>query len=120
MFHQIVTAKDQWRQGNPVLESRAVVRSVFAVYHENNREGQLALLELMERLRIGLLRRGVLEKQFKLEYEAGLEYLIYPENIPPFYAGEMVSVWELPPVEREVMYGSEGYSNIKSTGSWSF
>lgn len=116
VFHQIITAKDQWIPGQPRPDSRATVRSVAAVYHQNNQEGQLALLELFERIRIALLTKGVIGKQFRLDYKAGVEYLIYPDNIPPFYAGEMITVWKLPPVEREVIYGKQGYSNIRSSG----
>lgn len=116
VFHQVITAKDQWTPGQPRPESQTTVRSVAAVYHENNQEGQMALLELFERMRVALLTKGVIGKQFRLDYEAGVEYLIYPDNIPPFYAGEMVTVWKLPPVEREVIYGKQGYSNIRKGG----
>ncbi len=116
VFHQIITARDWHPEGRPYPSSQAVVRSVFAVYHENNQEGQLALLGLMERLRIALLRQVVVGKQFKLDVKEGVEYLIYPDNIPPFYAGEMISTWILHPVEREVTYGKQGYSNIRKVG----
>ncbi len=116
IFHQIITARDQWSPGQSRPDSGATVRSVAAIYHENNQEGQLALLELFERIRIALLKRGVIGRQFRLDYKAGIEYLIYPDNIPPFYAGEMVTIWKLPPVEREVNYGKQGYSNIKQNG----
>ena len=82
----------------------------------NNQEGQLALLGLFERIRIALLTKGVIGRQLRLDYEAGIEYLIYSDNIPPFYAGEMISTWKLLPVEREVNYGKQGYSNIRKVG----
>ena len=116
MFHQIVTARDQWIPGQSRPDSQATVRTVAAVYNENNQEGQLALLELFERMRIALLKKGVIGRQFRLNYEAGVEYLIYPDNIPPFYAGEMLTTWLLPSVKLEVTYGKQGYSNIRSTG----
>ena len=97
IFHQIITARDQWSPGQ-------------------SRPDSGALLELFERIRIALLKRGVIGRQFRLDYKAGIEYLIYPDNIPPFYAGEMVTIWKLPPVEREVNYGKQGYSNIKQNG----
>lgn len=100
IIHQIITARDVQPAGQPT-SSQAVVRSVFSVYHEDGSEGPLALLECMERLRVAMLRQIVVG-QFTLDKEAGIEYLIYPDNIPPFYAGEMVSTWILPPVEREV------------------
>lgn len=114
VFHQIITAKDWWeREPHPQMKSQAQIRSVFAVYHENSQEGPLALLEFMERMRIGLLEQIVVGGQFKLDIEVGIEYLIYPENIYPFYAGEMISTWILPAVKREVTYGKQGYSNIQ-------
>jgi hypothetical protein len=120
MIHQIFTAKDQWQDAQPGqkagIVSMATVRSIFAVYHENSQEGQLALLEMFERVRIALLRQGVIGKQFRLDIRAGIEYLVYLDNIYPFYAGEMVTVWKLPPVEREVLYGKQGYSNIRKVG----
>lgn len=114
VFHQVITAKDWWEpEPHPQMKSQAQVRSVFAVYHENSQEGQLALLGFMERLRITMLKQIVVGRQFKLDVKAGVEYLIYPENIYPFYAGEMISTWILPPVEREVPYGKQGYSNVQ-------
>ena len=116
VFYQVITARDQWTPGASRPDSQATVRSVAAVYHQDNKEGQLAILELFERMRVALLKQGVIGGQFKLDYSAGIEYLIYPENIPPFYAGEMITVWKLPLVEREVKYGKQGYSNIKQSG----
>ena len=60
------------------------------------------LVNLMERLRISLLRKVVIGGQFQLDLEAGLETLIYPDDTAPYYAGEMISTWKLPSVEREV------------------
>lgn len=120
MIHQIFTAKDWWQDAQPGQKaewvSRAEVRSIFAVYHENSQEGQLALLEMFERVRIALLKQGVIGRQFRLDVRAGIEYLVYPDNIYPFYAGEMISTWRLPTVEREVNYGKQGYSNIRGGG----
>ena len=74
-------------------------------------------MEMFERVRIALLKQGVIGRQFRLDVRAGIEYLVYPDNIYPFYAGEMVSTWKLPTVEREVNYGNQGYSNIQTGGS---
>lgn len=61
------------------------------------------LLNLMERLRIYLLKKVVIGKKYQLDLESGLETLIYPGDSAPYYVGEMISTWEMPPVEREVM-----------------
>ncbi len=112
VIHQIITAKDVWPAGQQP-ESHSVVRSVFGVYHPNSQEGLLALLGVMERMRLALWRQRVIGKQFKLDITQGLNYLIYEKQFPPYYAGEMLSTWKLPPIESEVKYGKQGYSNIQ-------
>ncbi len=102
IIHQIVTGKDQQRHGDKA-KSGTVVRSVFCVYNEDEQEGALMLLNLMERLRISLLKTVVIGNQFELDLDAGLETMIYPDDTAPYYAGEMISTWKLPAVEREVM-----------------
>ena len=81
--------------------------------HHDEQEGGLALLNLMERLRIALLEQRSIGKQFRLDLEAGLESLVYPEDTAPYYAGEMISVWKLPVIERKAPYGKEGNDNVK-------
>ena len=60
------------------------------------------LLNLMERLRIRLLRQVVIGRRYRLDLEAGLETFIYPDDTAPYFGGEMTSTWHVPGVEREV------------------
>ena len=85
VLHQIITGMDQQPQGQRVTSS-----------------GGLMLLNLMERIRVALLRQVVIGEQFTLDLEAGLEVLVYPDDTAPYFVGEMISTWILPPVEREV------------------
>lgn len=101
IIHQLITTKDQQEKGQRP-KSTAQVRSIFCVYSSNEEEGALALLNLMERLRIDLLRKCVLADRYELDLETGMEGLIYPNDSAPYYMGEMVSMWKLPAVEREV------------------
>jgi len=101
IIHQLITGKDEQPLGKNV-SSLAVVRSIFCVYNDDEEEGCLMLLNLMESFRISLLKRVVIGNQFVLDLEAGLESLIYPDDTAPYYAGEMVSTWKLPAVQREV------------------
>jgi len=101
IIHQIITGRDTQTSGKPVSAS-VTVRSIFCVYNDNEEEGGLMLLNLMERLRIALLERVVIGDRFQLDLEAGLECLIYPDDTAPYYAGEMSSTWILPAVRREV------------------
>lgn len=102
ILHKVVTGKDQQPQGEQD-ESRTTIRTIFAVYHPDEQDGGLALLDLMERLRIHLLKKIVIGGCFELDKEVGMEALVYQDpDTAPYYAGEMVSTWKLPVVEREV------------------
>lgn len=101
ILHQIITGKDVQPSGE-LEQSSATVRTIFCVYSSDEQEGGLMLLNLMERLRISLLEQVVIGKQFQLDLEAGLESLVYPEDTAPYFAGEMVSTWKLPAIERKV------------------
>ncbi len=113
--HEVVTSKDVAVQnpgGGKFIQSTTVIRTCFCVYHPDEQEGKLALLTLMERIRIALLEEVVIGKQFKLDLDAGVDTLIYPGNpnqtaVSPFYLGEMITTWKLPAVERKVPNGKE-------------
>ncbi len=104
ILHQVVTGKDSQTSGHALPDAVAVVRTVFCVYHEDCQEGALALLNLMEQLRIALLEQAVLGGQFVLDLKTGVEMLAYPDDgessIAPYYLGEMVTTWKIPPVKR--------------------
>lgn len=99
ILHQFINGKDIQPPGQQV-DRTAVVRSIFCVYNLNEQEGGLALLTLMDRLNISLLERPIVGAQFLLDLEAGVETLAYPEPTAPYYSGEMITVWKLPPVRR--------------------
>lgn len=101
ILHQIVTTANVQPEGRR-MESRATVRSVFCAYDENAEMGGLALLNMMERLRIALLRQPVIGRRFCLDRQEGLDTLIYPDDTAPYFIGEMVSVWWMPEVNEEV------------------
>ena len=101
ILHQIITGKDrQEPQQQP--ESSAAVRSIFCVYNEDGQEGGLALLQLIERWRIAVMKQRVIDNRYEVDMDAGLDMLIYPDDTAPYYIGELVSNWSLPPVQREV------------------
>ena len=104
ILHQMVNSASKQKPGEQ-LQSKAVVRSIFCVFCEDEQEGTLMLINLMERLRISLLRNPLIgDDQFECDYEEGLEDLVYPDDTYPYYLGEMLSTWELPPIKREVRY----------------
>lgn len=101
IIHQILTGKDQQTPGQRI-DSNVQVRSIFAVYSDDEQEGGMMLLNLMERYRIAILKQVVIGDQFALDLESGLERIVYPDDTAPYYMGEMVTTWKMPPVQREV------------------
>lgn len=100
IIHQLLNADDSQQSGR-TAQSVAVVRSIFCVYNDDEMEGALMLLNLMERVRIPLLEKRIVGKQFYLNLEdTGLEQLIYPDDTAPFFAGEMITKWNIPAVQR--------------------
>lgn len=100
IIHQIITGRDEQLQGQQP-NANALVRTVFCVYNPDEQEGGLMLLNLMERLRIALLRERIIGGQFQLDMQEGVETFVYPDNIKPFYLGEMVSTWFIPAIKHE-------------------
>lgn len=101
IIHQVVTTNDLQPPGEKI-HATAKLRTLFCVYCPDEQEGALMLLNLMERLRIALLKQVVIGHQFTLDTTAGLERLVYLEDTAPYYVGEMATEWILPAVQREV------------------
>jgi len=102
IIHQLL--KTEYRQpAGKQTEALATVRSIFCVYNEDEQEGGLMLQNLIERLQIPLLEQRILAKRFELDMETGIESLVYTNDSAPYYAGEMMSVWKLPSIERKVI-----------------
>lgn len=103
IIHQLITGKDAQAQGEQSSAS-AIVRSIFCVFNDSSEEeGALMLLNLMERLRIRLLRQVVIGGRYQIDLTTGLESLVYPDDTAPYFKGEMISTWILPAIKREVM-----------------
>lgn len=99
VLHQLVTTFTEQPEGMSP-QSYATVRSIFCVYCHDEQEGALMLLNLMERVRIGLMKKCIVGGQFALDMKRHLEQLVYSDDTAPYYAGEMVTVWRLPTVQR--------------------
>ena len=84
--------------------SLVVVRSIFCVFNEDAEEGSLMLLNLMERMRIAFLKYPLLTDRYRLDTgdeDGKIQSVVYQEDIQPYYAGEIVTVWEIPSVQEE-------------------
>lgn len=98
---QAVTGLDRQSAGD-YPEASATVRLIFCVYGEDEQEGALSLLNVMETVRIALLKSASLGDMFYLDRAEAVETLIYPDNIAPYFVGEMLTTWQMPTVEQEI------------------
>ncbi len=107
---QFLNSVDKQEHGSRA-ESLAVIRFIFCVYDKDEQEGAMMLLNVMDAVRIKLLKEVVIGEQFKLDTSEGLESLVYPvspefPDTAPYFGGEMIGNFILPPIEREVNFES--------------
>ncbi|MCL2087652.1 MAG: hypothetical protein FWH05_08695 [Oscillospiraceae bacterium] len=95
---QYLTGKDEQPPGEPPY-STCTIRIVAATYSEDAGEGAKDLLNVLTRIRIALLKSGGVG-QFLLCKP--LENIVYPDETNPYYLGEMLTIWEIPIIQREV------------------
>ena len=81
-------------------ESVCTVRIVAATYSEDESEGAMCVLNLLTRIRVAMLKDGVVGGQFVLK--SPLEMILYPDSTAPYYLGEMMTTWTMPIIESEV------------------
>ena len=91
-------------------KSEAIYRFIFCVYDDNEETGSLNLLNLMDRVKISILKDTVIGQRIRLKREEGLEMISYEDDTWPYYAGEIIVTFEYGPIEREV-YDEKDYRN---------
>jgi hypothetical protein len=97
---QLLTGKDD-QSSDGSYDSDCRVRLIAATYDEDGQEGAMALLNLLTRIRIDLLReRQVGDFLVRLP----LERVIYPDSVSPYHFGELMIIFEPPEIEREVNF----------------
>lgn len=96
---QLLTGIDEQEQGKEP-DSVCKIRIVFATYSEDASAGSMDLLNVITRIRVALLKQGVIGKQFTIRKP--LEYAVYPDETGPYYFGEMLTIWGIPTIKREV------------------
>lgn len=98
---QLITEK-QMRVAPPKPQRTALVRFIFCIYNENEEEGSLALLNLMEAVQKHILKALKIGKKFTLDPDEPFEAMPYPDDSEPFFGGELIGMFHLPPTEQEV------------------
>lgn len=98
---QYVTSKDVQKHSER-SDSTAAIRLIFCVYNDDEEAGALDLVNVIDAVRLRLMREVVIKDKYRLDTDAGLETLIYIDDTAPYYGGEMMFTIEIPPIEREV------------------
>jgi len=93
---QLLTGKDDQKPGEKPKAS-CKIRIVVTTYAKDDNEGVFDVINLITTLRIELEKAGTIGKKYNLLMP--LEYLIYDIDLSPFYGGEMMTNWSLPPIE---------------------
>lgn len=97
---QFIKSTDDQKPGEDP-ECECMVRIVAATYSLDGAEGSASLENLLTRIKLELIKAGVIGGQFLLR--PPLETFIYPDSEPPIFLGEMMTRFKLPAMESEVM-----------------
>ncbi len=111
---QILTGKHEQKPVNEP-ENRVSIRIVAAVYSEDMGEGKLNVLNIITRLYYKLLKREVIADHFVLA--ESIEWVVDPRPVPPYYFGEMLMTFEIPPVYSESL-SALSYQDKEEELSW--
>lgn len=94
---QLLPGVDRQKQGEDP-ESVVQVRFVSVCYCDNMGEGKMYVLNVIERLRERLLKQRVLAEHFSLAYGEDVEYFVNLNPLVPYFDGELVAKFEIPPI----------------------
>lgn len=100
---QVLTGTDK-QDTNDTPKSSCTFRMVFCLYNDNTEQGMMEVLQLIEHVRIDLLRIQVIGHKYQLDLQEQLSELFYSNESAPYFGGEISGVFRMPSVEREV-YG---------------
>ena len=100
---QVLTGTDKQDTGD-TPKSSCTFRMVFCLYNEDAEQGMMEVLQLIEHVRIDLLRIQIIGKKYQLDMQEQLSELFYSNESAPYFGGEISGVFRMPSVDREV-YG---------------
>lgn len=96
---KVLDGKDE-KEGRQPKKSVARVRIIIATYSQDGERGPMSLLNLILRIQERLQKKGIIGERFCLQYP--FEYIVYQDVTPPYYLGEIMTMWSVPSIEREV------------------
>lgn len=94
---QFLTGEDVQKPGADP-HSYATVRFLTMVTCEDMGEGKFYVLQLLNLIREMLLQRKVIGRHFILSDHDKIEYLVNPNSMFPYFDGELIAKFEIPPI----------------------
>lgn len=85
----------------------ATVRLICCVQCDDESIGGVMLLNLLDRLQIHILKQTKIGKCFVLDVNEPFEALMYPDDTAPYFLGELIGTFQLPPIQQEVDFSFE-------------
>lgn len=87
-------------------KSIARIRIIFCVYNKDEEEGAIALLNVMDAVRLALSKAISIGGSYTVvrdeNGEPEIETLVYPDDTAPFYGGEISIQINCPAINREI------------------
>lgn len=80
--------------------SECKTRIIVVTYSENSSVGYIDVLNVIDRIRIRLLKERIIAGQYDLQLP--LDYIVYEDDLGPYTIGEMIVNWDMPTIQREV------------------
>lgn len=103
---QLLPGEDTFDPGDDP-RSTVQVRFVTVCYCDNMSEGKMYVLNVIERLREGILKNLVIADHFALASDAKVEWVVNPNPPASYFDGEIFTKFEIPPIVQEF---DNGYS----------
>lgn len=88
-------------QGKQDDEAQITVTMVFGVLDKSD-EGGLTVINLMERVRIALLRQRIVDRKYRIE--TPYEWEFFTDQPLPYWEGMAKTIWTVPAIQEEVTY----------------
>ncbi|MCX4326449.1 MAG: hypothetical protein OSJ45_04025 [Lachnospiraceae bacterium] len=81
-------------------ESTCRVRIICLTYSENKEENYIQCLNLVTQIKTRLLEDVVVDNHFSCQKP--VEFIVYDDSLEVYQIGEIMTIWEMPKVERDV------------------
>lgn len=99
---QLIDSKQVHIPNEPKPKFTATVRLICCVQCEDESIGGIMLLNLLDRLQIHILKQTKIGRCFVRDVNEPFETIVYPDDTAPYFLGELIGTFHLPPIQQEV------------------